>query len=115
MRIRLMSSSNYSLFQLHVLDSSMLVKDPAAEIQKVEMFLGIRSIITDSNFHFDEQKGFYCKRPFYSQNIVCLGKGKGKPHPLLPKEVKQLLYEFYREHNEKLFKVIGKRFDWLPQ
>ena len=104
-----------SFSQLHVVDSTMLVKDPVGEVQKVEKFLGIRPVLTEHNFHLDKQKGFYCRRPFYTQDIICLGKGKGMPHPSLPPEVKQPLYEFYRKHNERLFQVIGKRFDWLPK
>ncbi|RUS91978.1 hypothetical protein EGW08_000191 [Elysia chlorotica] len=104
----------FPITQLHVLDSSMLVKDPVGEVQKIERFLGIKPILSKGNFHFDEQKGFYCKRPFYVQNVVCLGNEKGKPHPTLSPEVKELLYKFYRPYNEKLFKVIGTRFAWWP-
>ncbi|KAK3731746.1 hypothetical protein RRG08_035415 [Elysia crispata] len=108
----------FPITQLHVVDSSMLVKDPAGEVQKVERFLGIRPVLTKRNFHFDQQKGFYCKRPFYLQDIICLGNEKGKLHPTLPPEVKVLFYKFYRPHNEKLFKVIGKSLKakqrWRP-
>ena len=33
-------------------------------------------------------------------------------YPEMKPETRKFLQDFFRPHNEKLFKMIGKRFDW---
>jgi len=40
-----------------------------------------------------------------------IGVGRGKYEPM-SKTTRKFLEDFFRPHNEKLFKLIGKRFDW---
>ena len=37
--------------------------------------------------------------------------GKGEYSPM-KNTTREILLNFYREHNEDLFKLIGRRFDW---
>ncbi|KAK6983193.1 heparan sulfate glucosamine 3-O-sulfotransferase 1 [Biomphalaria glabrata] len=101
--------------QLHILESRDFVTNPTLEIQRLEYFLGIPRMITEKNFYFNKSKGFYCMRPFHLKTIVCLSSGKGMPHPKINPILENLLYKYYRPHNEALFQLLGKRYDWTPK
>ncbi|KAH9490433.1 Heparan sulfate glucosamine 3-O-sulfotransferase 5 [Bulinus truncatus] len=98
--------------QLHIIESSQFITDPASEIQKLEQFLGIPHMITDKNFYYNQSKGFYCMRPFHTDAIICLSSGKGIPHPKINPIFEKLLYAYYSPHNEELFKLLGRKYDW---
>ncbi|KAH9490431.1 Heparan sulfate glucosamine 3-O-sulfotransferase 5 [Bulinus truncatus] len=98
--------------QLHIIESSQFITDPASEIQKLEQFLGIPRMITDKNFYYNQSKGFYCMRPFHTDAIICLSSGKGIPHPKINPIFEKLLYAYYSPHNEELFKLLGRKYDW---
>ena len=111
----------FSLDQFHFIKGGNLVTNPVEELQKVERFLGIRHILTKDLFYFDETKGFYCmcatpfKRNTNADKRVavdqkCLGDSKGRTHPLIDSYVVNKLREFFRPHNERLYKMIGINF-----
>ncbi|XP_069994883.1 heparan sulfate glucosamine 3-O-sulfotransferase 3A1, partial [Penaeus vannamei] len=67
---------------IHVVSGENLVHDPAAELARVQEFLGLRRVITDKHFFFNATKGFPClvKRE-RSGKPHCLGSSKGRSHP----------------------------------
>ncbi|XP_053327497.1 heparan sulfate glucosamine 3-O-sulfotransferase 6 [Spea bombifrons] len=90
-----------------------LVSDPAGEMSRVQDFLGLRRVVTDKHFHFNETKGFPClKKPEGSSRPRCLGKSKGRPHPNIDKNVLKRLQEFYRPYNMKFYQMTGQNFGW---
>ncbi|XP_006003151.1 heparan sulfate glucosamine 3-O-sulfotransferase 6 [Latimeria chalumnae] len=90
-----------------------LVSDPAGEMGRVQDFLGLKRVITDKHFYFNETKGFPClKKPEGSSRPRCLGKSKGRPHPKIDQEVIQRLHEFYRPFNMKFYQMTGQDFEW---
>nr|XP_033818689.1 heparan sulfate glucosamine 3-O-sulfotransferase 6 [Geotrypetes seraphini] len=90
-----------------------LVSDPAGEMGRVQDFLGLKRVITDKHFYFNETKGFPClMKPEGSSKPRCLGKSKGRPHPKIEKQVIEHLQEFYRPFNMKFYQMIGKDFGW---
>ncbi|KAM4631748.1 heparan sulfate glucosamine 3-O-sulfotransferase 6 [Discoglossus pictus] len=90
-----------------------LVSDPAGEMGRVQDFLGLKRVITDKHFYFNETKGFPClKKPEGSRKPRCLGKSKGRPHPNIDKKVLQRLQEFYRPFNMKFYQMTGQNFGW---
>ncbi|GFR90372.1 sulfotransferase [Elysia marginata] len=105
----------FPLEQIHVIEGMQLIRNPYKEIKKVEEFLELPKVLTEANFFLNESRGFYCPYPFYSRLPECLSEAKGVPHPKLRPEAEKLIYNFYRPYNEKLFQIIGKRFDWEPK
>ncbi|KAM8961687.1 heparan sulfate glucosamine 3-O-sulfotransferase 6 [Pelodytes ibericus] len=90
-----------------------LVSDPSGEMRRVQDFLGLKRIITEKHFHFNETKGFPClKKPRGSSRPRCLGKSKGRPHPDIDKKVLRHLQEFYRPYNLKFYQMTGHNFGW---
>lgn len=90
-----------------------LVSDPAGEMERVQDFLGLKRVISDKHFYFNQTKGFPClKKPEGSSRPRCLGKSKGRPHPSIPPEVLQRLREFYRPFNHHFYQMSGRDFGW---
>ncbi len=45
--------------------------------------------------------------------LQCLSKDKGHDHSdVISAEFKNKLHEFYEPYNEKLFRIIGRRYNW---
>ncbi|KAM3598293.1 uncharacterized protein V6R79_016311 [Siganus canaliculatus] len=90
-----------------------LVSDPAGEMGRVQDFLGLKRVISDKHFYFNQTKGFPClKKPEGSSRPRCLGKSKGRPHPQIPSEVLQRLRDFYRPFNHRFYQMSGQDFGW---
>ncbi|KPP72283.1 heparan sulfate glucosamine 3-O-sulfotransferase 3B1-like [Scleropages formosus] len=103
----------FPLSSLLFVSGERLVTDPAGEIGRVQDFLGLKRVITDKHFYFNETKGFPClKKPEGSSRPRCLGKSKGRPHPHIPPEVLLRLRDFYRPFNLKFYQMTGQDFGW---
>ncbi|KAG7521401.1 heparan sulfate glucosamine 3-O-sulfotransferase 6-like [Solea senegalensis] len=90
-----------------------LVTDPAGEMGRVQDFLGLKRVVTDKHFYFNQTKGFPClKKPEGSSRPRCLGKSKGRPHPQIPDGVLLRLRDFYRPFNLKFYQMTGHNFGW---
>ncbi|KAL6102867.1 hs3st6 [Pungitius sinensis] len=90
-----------------------LVSDPAGEMGRVQDFLGLKRVVSDKHFYFNQTKGFPClKKPEGSSRPRCLGKSKGRPHPEIPSEVLQTLRDFYRPFNHRFYQMSGQDFGW---
>ena len=96
--------------QIHVVDGDVLVRDPSAELAKVEDFLNISRYLTPEKFYYNETKGFYCMRTRSMDR--CLGDTKGRKHPTVSAHVLKKLKLFYKQHNRLFFKLIDRSFDW---
>ncbi|XP_042360282.1 heparan sulfate glucosamine 3-O-sulfotransferase 6-like [Plectropomus leopardus] len=90
-----------------------LVSDPAGEMGRVQDFLGLKRVVSDKHFYFNQTKGFPClKKPEGSSRPRCLGKSKGRPHPQIPSEVLQRLRDFYKPFNHRFYQMSGQDFGW---
>ncbi|XP_063596029.1 heparan sulfate glucosamine 3-O-sulfotransferase 6-like [Penaeus indicus] len=98
---------------IHVVSGENLVHDPAAELARVQEFLGLRRVITDKHFFFNATKGFPClvKRE-RSGKPHCLGSSKGRSHPSVSPAAVEALRDFYRPFNFKFYKMVGQNFNW---
>lgn len=96
-----------------------LIHKPAKEIRRVETFLNLKHFITDSNFQYSESKGFYCligKRKSSDNSSDskprCMGKTKGRTHPIVNDSVMNLLHRYFRPHNLLFYKMVNRDFGW---
>ncbi|XP_069754105.1 bifunctional heparan sulfate N-deacetylase/N-sulfotransferase 1b isoform X2 [Narcine bancroftii] len=104
----------YHANQILVLDGQLLRTEPAATMEKVQKFLGLRNII---NYHkflvFDPKKGFWCLL-LDSNKTKCLGKSKGRKYPEMDPDSRVFLREHYRDANIELSKLLYKLGQTLP-
>nr|XP_033817268.1 heparan sulfate glucosamine 3-O-sulfotransferase 3B1-like [Geotrypetes seraphini] len=103
----------FPMSQILFVSGERLITDPAGELGRVQDFLGLKRIITDKHFYFNQTKGFPClKKAEGSSKPHCLGKTKGRTHPNIDQEVVQRLREFYRPFNMKFYQMTGHNFGW---
>lgn len=105
----------FPVHQIHVVNGDALIADPAPEIIKVEEFLGVSSFFQKDMFYFNHTKGFYCWKKITKSGHMypnCLGSGKGRTHPDVSKETRELLKQYFTSHNEKFFELVKTRFYW---
>ncbi|XP_021506402.2 heparan sulfate glucosamine 3-O-sulfotransferase 3B1 [Meriones unguiculatus] len=104
---------HFPLRQMLFVSGERLVSDPAGELRRVQDFLGLKRIITDKHFYFNQTKGFPClKKAEGSGKPHCLGKTKGRAHPAIAREVLRQLRDFYRPFNRKFYQMTGRDFGW---
>ncbi|KPP74390.1 hypothetical protein Z043_106456, partial [Scleropages formosus] len=78
----------FPMRQILFVSGERLIRDPAGELGRVQDFLGLKRIITDKHFYFNQTKGFPClKKAEGSSKPHCLGKTKGRTHPNIDPEV----------------------------
>ncbi|XP_061565009.1 heparan sulfate glucosamine 3-O-sulfotransferase 3B1-like [Cololabis saira] len=103
----------FPMEQILFVSGERLISDPAGELGRVQDFLGLKRIITDKHFYFNQTKGFPClKKAEGSSKPHCLGKTKGRTHPNIHPEVVQRLRDFYRPFNMKFYQMTGQNFGW---
>ncbi|XP_015211384.2 heparan sulfate glucosamine 3-O-sulfotransferase 3A1 [Lepisosteus oculatus] len=103
----------FPMGQILFVSGERLISDPAGELGRVQDFLGLKRIITDKHFYFNQTKGFPClKKAEGSSKPHCLGKTKGRTHPNIDPEVVQRLRDFYRPFNMKFYQMTGHIFGW---
>ncbi|KAK2820627.1 hypothetical protein Q5P01_023586 [Channa striata] len=103
----------FPMDQILFVSGERLISDPAGELGRVQDFLGLKRIITDKHFYFNQTKGFPClKKAEGSSKPHCLGKTKGRTHPNIDPEVVQRLRDFYRPFNMKFYQMTGQFFGW---
>ncbi|XP_058013014.1 heparan sulfate glucosamine 3-O-sulfotransferase 4-like [Ahaetulla prasina] len=106
----------FPLAQMHFVSGERLISDPAGELAKVQAFLGLRRVVTEKYFHFNQTKGFPClKKPEETGAPRCLGKSKGRTHPVIDQDVIQRLRKFYKPFNVMFYQMTGQDFQWEQQ
>ena len=100
--------------QLLILDGDMLIKDPFLELRKVEDFLGITQYFTRDRFHFNEEKGFFCRIDWKGKEI-CMGDHKGRKHVEISADLKKKLIDFLKPYDKHLYNITGEMFSWFSK
>ncbi|XP_045198463.2 heparan sulfate glucosamine 3-O-sulfotransferase 5-like [Mercenaria mercenaria] len=100
----------FSVKQIHIVDGDEFARNPVKELQEIERFLGVKKFYKKERFAYVESRGFFCLQR--QEDVECLEKGKGRPHPYINPYLMQKLKEFYAPYNEELFTTFGKRFNW---
>ena len=97
----------------HFVSGEQLVKEPFDEIKKVERFLGLSPFYTANNFVFNPEKGFPCFRGSNERSgLRCLGKAKGRSHPVVDSNIINELRRYYHPFNKQLYKMVHRDFHW---
>jgi hypothetical protein len=83
----------FSKDQILIIENDEMKADSLNTLKQVEKFLGLKP----HQWNTDDVQ------PVFS----------GKYSDPIPEESEEFLIEYYREYNEKLFELIGRRFNWL--
>ena len=104
----------FPLDQIHIANGDALILDPAPEIIRAQEFLGVSSYFEKDMFYYNKTKGFYCWNVAHKGHRFhsCLGSSKGRSHPQISHNTRELLKQYFTSHNERFFKLIKRRFDW---
>ncbi|KAL8174931.1 UNVERIFIED_CONTAM: Heparan sulfate glucosamine 3-O-sulfotransferase 2 [Gekko kuhli] len=103
----------FPLSQMHFVSGERLITDPAAEMGRIQDFLGLRRLITEKHFYFNKTKGFPClKRSTQGGPPRCLGKSKGRTHVQIDPDALEQLQDFYRPYNVRFYETVGQDFRW---
>ena len=102
--------------QILVVNGDRLARNPAAELERVERFLGVQRYLTDDKFVFVQSKGpkgFFCLKGNYrNAQALCLGGNKGREHPKVSDELLREMRDYFQPHNERFYELIGNDFGW---
>jgi len=110
----------FPLDQMHFVNGERLIADPAGEMAVLQDFLGLPRFVDARHFYFNATKGFPCLRKTVTADdrvgakeiVRCLGRSKGRSHPVVDPNVIQRLRDFFRPFNEKFYQMTGINFDW---
>ena len=102
----------FPLRQIHIVDGDNLIVNPIAEISKVETFLGLEHAVKADNIYYNTTRGFYCMKSSRGLPDRCLGVSKGRKHTEVPVWLTNKLNRFFKPHNERLYRLIHRRFSW---
>nr|CAD7202302.1 unnamed protein product [Timema douglasi] len=103
----------FPLDQMLFVSGERLIVDPAAEMARVQDFLGLKQVITEKHFYFNSTKGFPCLMKSEGRSTPhCLGKTKGRNHPNIDTAAVERLREFYRPFNARFYQLTGINFGW---
>lgn len=105
----------FSPDQFHFVSGELLISEPAAEMQRVERFLGLKPVISAAHFHYNPAKGFPCLSRNASNDrtqLHCLGKTKGRAHPHISPDVIGTLASFFEPFNRRFYSLTGRNFGW---
>ncbi|KAL4233144.1 Sulfotransferase domain [Mactra antiquata] len=99
-----------------VIESTEFIKTPTKVMGKIEELLGIGHFDWDKYFILNKEKKFHCIRKIETvkKTMVCYESNRGRKVPLemIDAEHMESLRNYFKPHNENLFRLIGRRFDW---
>ncbi|CAG5121616.1 unnamed protein product [Candidula unifasciata] len=119
--------NHFQLSQMLVIDGENIKVRPWEEMYKLEEFLGLSHQIGKDRFVYNETKGFYCVRLEKRNQLPqtndqasdlimwseqCLADSKGRDHPVLQRDVRQQLLNFFQPFNNRFFMRVSQTFDW---
>ena len=70
--------------QILILNGQDLMENPARIMKQVQNFVGIKEVLTQEDFIFHEDKGFYCIKGDGRESAQCLANTKVCPYQLSP-------------------------------
>ena len=97
--------------QIHFVNGDTLISNPVAALKPIETFLGLKPYISEANFHYSKEKGFFCWVNSDGKE-KCLTKNKGRAHPQIDTKVTQKLTNYFKPYNKKFFDLINEDFGW---
>nr|XP_009858508.1 heparan sulfate glucosamine 3-O-sulfotransferase 1 isoform X1 [Ciona intestinalis] len=106
----------YNDSDMMVVDGSELFNDPGGVMERVQDFIDIPKVLFREDYVRDSKTGFFCYKEWNNNGrLNCLPSNKQRTRSKtstsnpFPEETLQHLKDFYKTHNEALFKLLGRR------
>ena len=96
--------------QIHIVDGDNIKRNPLQELQQLETYLGLEHVISESNFIYNESKGFYCFHR--TSRKWCLPEQWGNMGYSINAETLTMLNYYMEPINNKLYSMINRTFGW---
>jgi len=97
--------------QIFVVDGDNLVGQPLEEIRRVEQFLDIPKFYSEKNFVFPNSGSRFPCFVTEKDEMFCMGKEKGREHPLLKEETVLLLKNYFKPMIDEFYTLTGTRLN----
>ena len=85
---------------------------PWQEVTAFQQFLELKPYIKQEDFVYNSTKGFYCYRKGAEKRERCLSPSKGRKHPEINKDDREILTKYFKPYNELFFKQSNRVFSW---
>ena len=109
----------FNLSQIKVIDTEDFKNDPFAVLHDLEEFLNIENTVRPENIVFNSEKGYHClRRNSNSRAAACYESNRGRNSSKVKHMIKgsadviETLKDFFKPHNERFFKLVGRAFKW---
>ncbi len=102
----------FKLKQFLLIDTNNMITNPLNATTETEKFLGLEHKITEDNFVYGENKGFYCFKLHPNTTRICMDKKKGRHHPHLTPAFERKLRNYFAPFNKRFYKLVGRDFGW---
>lgn len=103
--------TQYNKSQFCFVNGDQFRIEPSSEIRKLEKCIGVNPYFKEENFVYKKESDRYCLKDVTGE-VICLGPGKGRKHPPIPRAVVDKLKKFYHQWNERLYNFIGESYGW---
>ena len=109
----------FPMDRIHIVESTEFDEHPSTVLNRVTHFLGLKPFDFSQHIVKNERTGFHCLKRPDNQSMACYMSNRGRNNSessLFYKETdveskNKILRDYFRPWNEKLFELIGKRFD----
>lgn len=102
---------HFNRSQICFVDGDRFITAPYPVATSLEQCMGIAAFFGNDSFVFSQSKGFYCFRRNWNLP-QCLGDGKGRPHPHVPRNILTKVRGHFKSCNSGLYSIIGQDLNW---
>ena len=106
----------YNSSQLMVIDANEMLINPGEIMERVQDFVNLPKLLLKEDYVADPNNpGYFCYKDWQTEKLDCLPKAKQRTRNKLisiSNTTSAKLKSLYSSHNEALFNVLGRRFQW---
>jgi len=102
----------FPLEKILIINGKEFKTEPGIQMEKVQSYLNLQPLIKKEHFIFNQTKGFYCLTNPMTYQVKCMGKDKGRKHPIINSTILNDLRDIFRSDNIDFFKLLNEKTPW---
>jgi hypothetical protein len=102
----------FPLEKILIINGKKFKTEPGIQMEKVQTYLNLQPLIKKEHFIFNQTKGFYCLTNPMTYQVKCMGKDKGRKHPIIDSAILNDMREIFRSDNINFFKLLNEKTPW---
>ena len=106
----------YDQSNLMIIDGGKLLSDPGPIIEEIQDFYDLPKLLLKEDYVRDPDTNYFCFKDWKTGELRRLPKSKQRTrngNAKLTDEETVRLKSFYKTHNEALFKMLNRTFNWV--